>query len=281
MTNRTGNFAKTVDLKLASGNLIEPCYYLICHDLHSRIGMKPQLVLDEDGKRKRFAKYKQFKSCQSAVPSNVLKKDPSLESADSSDSLTESGESDEEVVPLVDKNKIESELLQHESILDPETGLVSVQDRNSTLEDNNLMKIDASQRDLCEGNSYLSTIKSVTVKQSNNPRSKRKSVIVRRDDLNDQERTNTMVEIELEGQENDYKMKICIDLMEVENLYKKEEKSYFKNLLTQFEGVFKISFGEELMNDYIIFCKEKEISSGRRKSFLPMKFLNCMEASGR
>ena len=245
---------------------------------YSRIGMKPQLVLDEERKSKRFVKYKQFKATKN---NTNLSKPESSEEESESDSLSESDEhSDEENISVEDSNKIFSDLSVHESSLDPETGLVKCNQVATKEEHEEEYNLGTDSTVFDDRITHQSVIKSVRVKHPSQDCSRRKSVIVKREDT-DQTNDEENIQLEIEWETN-YSLKICLDLMEVENLFKTEEKLYFQSLLSQFEGVFKISFGEEIMNGYIQFCKAKQSPAWKYKTYsIPMQFLESMGTSGK
>ena len=228
--------------------------------------MNPKLVLDEVDKQRRFSKYKNFKSNKTAEKVCIDKPD-SYENKSESDSLT--AESDDEDMDLgdnviLDKNNIFSDLHYHESILDPVTGLV----RDVTTKDDNMIKnkVETPYSTLTKSESF-NVIKTVRLQPSQQEFQLRKSVIVRNDVKEHKtidKGQNAIIEIELESLEDNNSsdsdrqsstFKICIDLGEIEDMYTAEENLYFTDLLNRFKQISKVSFGEELMNDYIHICK--------------------------
>lgn len=255
--------------------------------------MSAKLVLDEADKQRRFSNYKNFKSKKTDDMSDLKEylsktKHTICEITESeSDSLTESDEEmDVQENVVVNKSNILMDLAYHESILDPETGIVrdNVGDQTMMIQaPNNSSKSCMSQ------NNNLNVIKSVTLKPLNQRVQDRKSVIVRNDkpQIIPESSQNAFIEIEFESLEEDTSdrkystVRFCIDLMEIEDMYTAEETLYFSDLLAQFKQISKVSFGEDVMNDYIQICKSV---SHPKLRMVPQtlkalhQFLNTMES---
>ena len=89
----------------------------------------------------------------------------------------------------------------------------------------------------------------------------RKSVIVRREDAELQFiPMKVSVQMETECKEIQETV-IPLNIEILENLYTIEEKNVFSNFLSEFKSHWLMSFGEEMMNNYISFCNRRQAIS--------------------
>ena len=133
-------------------------------------------------------------------------------------------------------------------------------------------------------------IRSVNIKSQDNsiqlnpfngqaPQSQRQSVIVRRKPDVNPVVPNTSIEIEFENfvntqdnseEDQQQPLKICLDLFELENLYRREENAFFQHSVAQFVGCWKaIPMGEAMMSTYVSFCQ--------RRQNLPFEFMKLIQ----
>lgn len=308
-----------------------------------RGGMRPDLVLDEDDKKKRFKKYKTDQtstqdfsdnettswssspagSKRPGEPSSGSKAKKRKVSSPDHDPQPRFYHREEEEDDLSDQedflefikqtslnqdiNKIYSDLANNESILDPETGqIIQANKDDSELNQDEVIwkyihkKFRTSKGNpikadnlTCERKSNNNMIKSVRINNLQEDGSsqcepgpttvqqfQRKSVIVRREETpptKPETVRKTFIEVEFDEstteiqspQENPLSIKLCFDLLELENLYEMEENQYFQSSLAQFEGSWRNNpMGEEMMTIYTKFCQEKTV--------LPLQFMKLI-----